>query len=86
VQIVPGGVVRPPGAMRSRIDIRFGDGLVPACLAETMIMTAAHAFDRRSLGASTRTANIAFYLREGERLGFEIVTRDERVAELESAP
>jgi len=86
VQIVPGGVVRPPGAMRSQIDIRFGDGLVPACLAETMIMTAAHAFDRRSLGASTRTANIAFYLREGERLGFEIVTRDERVAELEGAP
>ncbi len=85
VQIVPGGVVRPPGAMRSQIDIRFGDGLVPACLAETMIMTAAHAFDRRSLGSVTRTADIAFYLREGERLGFEIVTRDERVAELEAA-
>jgi predicted amino acid dehydrogenase len=86
VQIVPGGVVRPPGEMRSRIDIRFGEGYVPACMAETMIMTAAHAFDRRSLGPSTRTADIAFYLREGERLGFEIVTGDERVAELEPAP
>ena len=83
VQIVPGGVVRPPGEMRSRIDIRFGEGYVPACLAETMIMTAAHAFDRRSLGGTTRTADIEFYLREGERLGFEIVTRDENVAAME---
>ncbi|MEJ2358672.1 MAG: glycerol-3-phosphate acyltransferase [Deinococcales bacterium] len=83
VQVVPGGVVRPPGEMRSKIDIRFGDGYVPACLAETMIMTAAHAFDRRSLGGVTRTADIEYYLREGERLGFAIVTRDERVAELE---
>lgn len=85
VQLVPGGVVRPPGTMRSEIDIRFGEGHVPACLAETMIMTAAHAFDRRSLGGATRTTDIAFYLREGERLGFEIVTRDERVSELQAA-
>lgn len=84
VQIVPGGVVRPPGAMRSEIDIRFGEGHVPACLAETMIMTASHAFDRRSLGPVTRTADIEFYLREGERLGFEIVTRDTHVARLEA--
>ncbi len=85
VQLVPGGVVRPPGAMRSEIDIRFGEGHVPACLAETMIMTAARAYDRRSLGASTRTADIEFYLREGGRLGFQIVTRDARVSEVEAA-
>lgn len=86
VHLVPGGVVRPPGAMRTEIDIRFGDGYLPACLAETMIMTATHAFDRRSLGPVTRTADIEFYLQEGERLGFEIITRDEQVAELEAAP
>ena len=86
VHVVPGGVVRPPGAMRSKIDMRFGDGLLPACLAETMIMTATRAYDRRSLGPRTRTADIEFYLREGERLGFEIVTRDASVAELETAP
>ncbi|MEJ2666872.1 MAG: glycerol-3-phosphate acyltransferase [Deinococcales bacterium] len=85
VQLVPGGVVRPPGEMRSEIDMRFGEGFVPACLAETMIMTAAHAFDRRSLGTGTRTADIEFYLREGEALGFEIVTRDDNVAALEAA-
>lgn len=78
VELVPGGVVRPPGDMRSRIDLRFGEGHVPACLAETMILTASRAYDRRSLGSSTRTADIDFYLREGERLGFEIVTRDSR--------
>ncbi len=84
VQLVPGGVVRPPGAMRSEIDMRFGEGFVPACLAETMIMTASHAFDRRSLGGATRSADIEFYLTEGARLGFEIVTRDDSVAEVEA--
>lgn len=80
VELVPGGVVRPPGNMRSRIDLRFGDGNVPACLAETMILTATRAYDRRSLGSATRSADIEFYLLEGERLGFEIVTRDARLA------
>jgi predicted amino acid dehydrogenase len=84
VHIVPGGVVRPPGAMRSNIDIHFGDGMVPACMAETMIMTATRAFDRASLGPSTRTANIDFYLEEAERLGFQTITRDERLVKLEA--
>lgn len=81
VELVPGGVVRPPGSMRTRIDLRFGEGHVPACLAETMILTATRAYERRSVGGATRSADIDFYLREGERLGFEIVTRDLRVAE-----
>jgi len=85
VHIVPGGVVRPPGAMQSLINLHFGDGLVPACLAETMIMTATRAFDRKSLGPQTKTADIDFYLEAGARLGFEIVTRDEQVAPLELA-
>ncbi len=76
VQLIPGGVVRPPGAAQSAIDMHFGDGLVPACLAETMIMTASRAFGRKSLGERTKDANIAFYLEEGARLGFEIVTED----------
>ena len=83
VHVVPGGVVRPPGAMRSSIDLQFGDGLVPACLAETMIMTATRAFERASLGPTTRSADIAFYLEQGERLGFRIVTRDDRVSTVE---
>jgi len=78
VKLIPGGVVRPPGALRSQIDLHFGDGLVPACLAETMIMTATRAFDRASLGPQTRTADIEWYLVQGERLGFEVITRDLR--------
>ena len=80
VHVVPGGVVKPPGNMKTFIDLHFGDGLVPACMAETMIMTATRAFERKSLGSVTRSADIDFYLTEGERLGFEIVTRDERVS------
>jgi predicted amino acid dehydrogenase len=81
VELVPGGVVRPPGSMTSRIDLRFGDGNVPACLAETMILTATGDYDRKSLGNGTRSSDIEFYLLEGERLGFEIVTRDARVVD-----
>jgi predicted amino acid dehydrogenase len=81
VQVIPGGVVRPPGAMRTAIDLHFGASMVPACMAETMIMTAARSFDRKSLGPQTRSSDIEFYLREGERLGFEIVTRDDRTAQ-----
>jgi len=81
VQLIPGGVVRPPGALDAGlVDIHFGEGRVPACMAETMIMTATRSFDRASLGAATRSSNIDFYLEEGERLGFEIITRDEQAA------
>jgi predicted amino acid dehydrogenase len=84
VHVIPGGVVRPPGVMLTQIDMHFGDGLIPACLAETMIMAATRAFDRASLGPHTRTKDIEFYLGEAQKLGFEIVTRDERVTRLSS--
>jgi predicted amino acid dehydrogenase len=82
VQVIPGGVVRPPGSMRTPtdIDLHFGTAKVPACMAETMIMTAARSFDRASLGAQTRSADIEYYLAEGQRLGFDIVTQDDRTA------
>jgi predicted amino acid dehydrogenase len=78
VKLIPGGVVRPPGSMQHLINLQFGDGLVPACLAETMIMTATRAFDRASLGPQTRASEFDFYLQEGARLGFEVITRDVR--------
>jgi acyl-phosphate glycerol 3-phosphate acyltransferase len=81
VHVIPGGVVRPPGEMQSLVDIHFGDKMVPACMAETMIMTATRAFERKSLGPMTRTKDIEFYLQAGEALGFEVVTRDLRVAD-----
>lgn len=83
VHLVPGGVVRPPGSATSDLDLHFGDGLVPACLAETMILAATGARDRVSLGPVTRSANIHWYLEQGERLGFRVVTRDDHVAEPE---
>jgi acyl-phosphate glycerol 3-phosphate acyltransferase len=82
VHIIPGGVVRPPGEMQNHLNLHFGTGTIPACMAETMIMTATRAFDRKSLGAQTKSADIEFYVQEGERLGFEIVTRDERVTKV----
>lgn len=81
VHLVPGGVVRPPGEMDAGVvDVHFGDGMVPACMAETMIMAANQSYDRRSLGPTTRSADIDFYLAEGARLGFEIITEDQRAS------
>ncbi|MCA9838110.1 MAG: glycerol-3-phosphate acyltransferase [Trueperaceae bacterium] len=82
IHIIPGGVVKPPGEMQSNLDIHFGDGLIPACLAESMIMAAAKAYDRASLGEATKTANIEFYLEEAANLGFEVITRDQYVKEV----
>lgn len=78
VEVVPGGIVTPPGQMQTNIDLHFGDGKVPACMAETMILAVTGAFERRSLGNQTRSENMNFYLAEGEQLGFEIITRDPR--------
>ena len=56
VQVIPGGVVRPPGDSDdfANLDIHFGRGHLPACLAETMIMTATRAYTRKSLGSHTQ--------------------------------
>lgn len=77
VKVIPGGVVRPPGDSDNfaSIDIHFGHGYLPACMAETMIMTATRAYERQSLGSHTTTENMAFYLEQGDRLGFTLVTQ-----------
>jgi len=80
VELVPGGVVRPPGRSVSDLDLHFGDGLVPACLAETMILAASGDRNRAKTGGTAKPSEVAWFLAEGYRLGFEIVTRDETVA------
>lgn len=86
VELVPGGVVRPPGRSVSDLDLHFGDGLVPACLAETMILAAAGDPARATTGATAAASDVAWFLAEGERLGFEIVVHDDRVAKVAATP
>ncbi|WP_019585887.1 glycerol-3-phosphate acyltransferase [Deinococcus apachensis] len=73
VRVIPGGVVRPPGGMTSNIDLQFGEGAVPACLAETLIIAATGEHGRKSLGPQTLTENINFFVEEADRLGFQVV-------------
>ncbi|OLV15582.1 glycerol-3-phosphate acyltransferase [Deinococcus marmoris] len=73
VRIIPGGVVRPPGGMTSNIDLQFGEGAVPACLAETLIIAATGEHGRKSLGPQTLSENINFFVEQAARLGFEVV-------------
>lgn len=73
VRVIPGGVVRPPGGMTSNIDLQFGDGQVPACLAETLIIAATGEHWRKSLGPQTLTENINFFVEQAAVLGFEVV-------------
>ena len=53
--------------------LKFGRGNVPACLAETLIIAANQCWDRVSLGETTRTENINYFVREAERLGFTVL-------------
>ncbi len=73
VRIIPGGVVKPPGGMTSTIDLQFGEGAVPACLAETLIIAATGEHQRKSLGAQTQIDNINFFVDQAEKLGFTVV-------------
>lgn len=73
VRVIPGGVVRPPGSMTSNIDLLFGEGAVPACLAETLIIAATGEHERKSLGPQTLTENINFFVEQADKLGFKVV-------------
>lgn len=80
VTVVPGGVVRPPGEMRNRIDCHFGAGQIPACMAETLLIALDECYDRVSLGERTRAENIDYFVDLAERLGFEVVDEAARPA------
>ncbi|MFN3267272.1 MAG: glycerol-3-phosphate acyltransferase [Deinococcales bacterium] len=78
VRLIPGGVVRPPNGMTAtngwadgKLD--FGKGNVPACLAETLIIAANQCYERVSLGETTKTENINYFVSEAERLGFTVL-------------
>ncbi len=80
VRLIPGGVVQPPGSMNApngwadgKLD--FGKGNVPACLAETLIIAANKAYERVSLGETTKTENINYFVQEAARLGFTVLER-----------
>jgi Predicted dehydrogenase len=74
VRVIPGGVVRLPGQARATLDLHFGaPDLVPACLAETMILAAEGAFERKSLGGEVKGENIQFFVERAEALGFKVV-------------
>ncbi|AFZ68886.1 glycerol-3-phosphate acyltransferase [Deinococcus peraridilitoris] len=73
VRVIPGGVVRPPGQMRTNIDVKFGESNVPACLAETLIIAATGEHERKSLGPQTKTENINFFVDQAEKLGFRVI-------------
>ncbi|WP_135255630.1 glycerol-3-phosphate acyltransferase [Thermus caldilimi] len=74
VRVIPGGVVRLPGRAKATLDLHFGSpDQVPACLAETMILAAEEAFDRKSLGGEVKAENIQFFVERAEALGFKVV-------------
>jgi predicted amino acid dehydrogenase len=75
VEVVAGGTVRPPGRALGRLDIHFGQGAVPACLAETIIIALENCPERCTLGDNTKGENIEYFVEKAEQLGFTIVDR-----------
>lgn len=78
VTVIPGGVVRPPGAMVQRLDIHFGQGEIPACMAETLLIALDGCDHRASLGEGTCSENIDYFVRLAEEYGFEVVDEPAR--------
>jgi predicted amino acid dehydrogenase len=73
VEMVPGGTVRPPGRPTGRLNIYFGTGQIPACMAETIIIALDGAYERTSLGGEAKLENIDYFVRRAEELGFRVV-------------
>jgi predicted amino acid dehydrogenase len=78
VEVIPGGVFRLPGDPKARLDIGYGLGLVPACLAETVILALDGAYERVSLGDRTKAEHVDFFITRGAELGFDVVTGSTR--------
>ncbi|HET8679886.1 MAG TPA: hypothetical protein VFM39_07170, partial [bacterium] len=74
VEVIPGGVVRLPGDPRGRLDMGYGAGLVPACLAEAVIIGLEKCYERASLGDRTKSENIDYFVARAAALGFEVQT------------
>ncbi|MCL6522643.1 MAG: glycerol-3-phosphate acyltransferase [Firmicutes bacterium] len=74
VEVVPGGVVALPGEARFRLELGYGPGLVPACLAETLLIALDGAFDRCTLGGPARAENVRYFVERARSLGFRVVT------------
>ncbi len=76
VEVIPGGVVRLPGTpdVPAYFDYsQYGPGLVPACLAETLIIALDGCHDRVSLGDRTKTEHIDYFVERGRAAGFEVL-------------
>lgn len=80
VTVIPGGVVRPPGDPQWFVDIHFGKGCVPACMAETILIALEGCFDRVSLGDGTKAENIDHFVEQAELHGFQVVDEAARPA------
>ena len=87
--MIPGGVVRPPGEVQQHIDVHFGAGCIPACMAETLLVALDECYDRVSLGEHTSSENIDYFVALAEHLGFQVVdeaARPDALAPPKSAP
>jgi len=85
VSLIPGGVVRPPGELKQRLDVHFGAGQIPACMAETVLIALDECYDRVSLGDSTKPENIDYFVELAERYGFVVVDEAARPVDPTSA-
>lgn len=73
VVVIPGGVVRPPGRIEAQIDCHFGEGLIPACMAETLLLALDGCYEKASLGDVTRADSIDYFVELAGKYGFEVV-------------
>ncbi|HEU4755005.1 MAG TPA: glycerol-3-phosphate acyltransferase [Armatimonadota bacterium] len=81
VTVIPGGVVRPPGEMHQRLDVHFGPGQIPACMAETILIALDECYDRVSLGDGTHAEHIDHFVEAAQRYGFVVVDEAARPPE-----
>ncbi len=77
VEVIPGGVVRLPGDVHFQIDLGYGSELVPACLAETVLIALEGSFDRCTVGTAARSENIRYFIECSHVHGLQVIIAQE---------
>lgn len=81
IKLIRCGLILMPGDISTQIDFHFGDivfggkerPLVPACLAQTVILGITREYQHASRGAKVLSDDLDFFRRQAEKLGFRIV-------------
>jgi len=72
VLVIDGGLIEPPGKMKTDIDIGLPESTAYACLSETMILTFENRFENYTIGRGLELNKVREIKKLGDKHGFKL--------------